>query len=498
MAMEISESDEVSAAQVRAARALLAWSQKDLATRASVGSSTVADFERGQRTPVANNIAAIRKALEDAGIGFRSGGAVVGGAPAALAASTTQGSPIRWIDSTDLSNWANRRSCQDTMPELVSRLIRASMGPAARLRFPSGDSIQQPDWDGVCEIGAAISDPYIPSGTSGWEIGTQRDKIKDKANSDYEKRSADPVGLQSAQSTFMFVTPRRWTKKREWVSERKKDGKWAEVRALDADDLVHWIELFPAVGAWLATILGKRPAGVRQIDEVWREWSCSTRRPLSEDLMLAGRDEQSAAVLRWLYSRASVLAVQADSPVESAAFLYATLSQLPSEFRDYYFSMTLLAATPDVARALSDSTSPLVIVIEDADPGLSTLLSQRGHHVYLIAANADGQSATGINLPRPLRENVRQSLQDMGIKEDLAERLARDSGRSLAVLRRLIPAAPGTIVPKWAESPHARAIIPALFVGGWDESNEGDRKSLEQLSGEPYEKWISSITPWTS
>ena len=54
--------------QSRAARGWLGWSQTELARRASVSLSTVRDFETGARTPIANNIAAIRRAIEDAGI----------------------------------------------------------------------------------------------------------------------------------------------------------------------------------------------------------------------------------------------------------------------------------------------------------------------------------------------------------------------------------------------------------------------------------------------
>ncbi|WP_042693635.1 helix-turn-helix domain-containing protein [Azospirillum sp. B506] len=56
--------------QCRAARALLNWSQADLAERAKVAKQTLADFERGARTPYARTLADIRAALEGAGIQF--------------------------------------------------------------------------------------------------------------------------------------------------------------------------------------------------------------------------------------------------------------------------------------------------------------------------------------------------------------------------------------------------------------------------------------------
>ncbi len=54
--------------QCRAARAWLGWSQQDLAKRASVGLSTVKDFETGLRKPIANNLNALQKALEAGGM----------------------------------------------------------------------------------------------------------------------------------------------------------------------------------------------------------------------------------------------------------------------------------------------------------------------------------------------------------------------------------------------------------------------------------------------
>jgi transcriptional regulator with XRE-family HTH domain len=54
--------------QCRAARGWLDWTQQELARRAGVGLSTVRDFEKGERTPIPNNLAAIRRAVENEGI----------------------------------------------------------------------------------------------------------------------------------------------------------------------------------------------------------------------------------------------------------------------------------------------------------------------------------------------------------------------------------------------------------------------------------------------
>lgn len=62
-------------AQCRAARGWLDWNQKDLAERASVSMSTIRDFESGKRTPIANNLEALRRAIDAAGVQlvFRKG-----------------------------------------------------------------------------------------------------------------------------------------------------------------------------------------------------------------------------------------------------------------------------------------------------------------------------------------------------------------------------------------------------------------------------------------
>lgn len=62
--------ERITIAQCRGARAMLGLSRKQVAEAAGIAERTLTDFERGARVPHANNLAAIRRALEEAGAIF--------------------------------------------------------------------------------------------------------------------------------------------------------------------------------------------------------------------------------------------------------------------------------------------------------------------------------------------------------------------------------------------------------------------------------------------
>ena len=64
----------ISGAQCRGARAMLGMTRAQLAEACGVSARAIADFEAGKRKPIKATLAAIQRALEDAGAEFTNGG----------------------------------------------------------------------------------------------------------------------------------------------------------------------------------------------------------------------------------------------------------------------------------------------------------------------------------------------------------------------------------------------------------------------------------------
>ena len=126
-------------------------------------------------------------------------------------------------NATDIKIWANRRDAQDQIPRLLRRLIHATCTQVDRIGFPSDESVQSGGYDGVVVIG--IENAFLPDACSVWEFGATIN-VKGKADSDYEKRSNDPLNIDRSNTTFIFVTPRIWGNKNEWAAAKCAEKVW--------------------------------------------------------------------------------------------------------------------------------------------------------------------------------------------------------------------------------------------------------------------------------
>jgi len=84
----------ITARQIRAGRALLGWSQQELADRAILSRNAVAKMERGEVDPRTSTIEAVRRVLEQNGVLFVAASGRVGEGVRALA-PIDDGSPTK-------------------------------------------------------------------------------------------------------------------------------------------------------------------------------------------------------------------------------------------------------------------------------------------------------------------------------------------------------------------------------------------------------------------
>lgn len=403
---------------------------------------------------------------------------------------------VTLADGTDLAAWANRRDAQDTLPRLVRRLIHATVPRLQRIGFPAGEGVQLGGWDGI--VVADEGNPFVPNGPSAWELGTNRD-VKGKADADYEKRSLDPGGVDRTQASFVFVTPRRWGSKDDWVAERQREGRWREVRAYDADDLEAWLDAAPAVHVWLSIMLGKHPEAAMDLESFWADWSTATAPTITPRLVLAGRAAVVERVHQWLReSPPTALAVQAGSRDEALAVYAAVLQELAPEEQSVHFARALVVQDPATWQRLAVPGTALTLIptFETRDAVQRAL--RHGHRVLLPLGPPDSASDTTLVVPPLSRKQASAALAEAGLPAARAEELAGLARRSLTSFRRRIAVHRELQQPEWARPAEGRAIVPALLAGAWNHSLEGDRQVLATLAQATYDEVATRYVRWTN
>jgi hypothetical protein len=402
---------------------------------------------------------------------------------------------ITLVDATDLTFWANRRDAQSLLPTLLRRLIFATVERVVRIGFPSGEGVQLGGWDGILTVENGTA--FIPNGTSAWELSTSTN-IKDKADSDYKKRSAAPCGITPADSAFVFVTPRRWGRKNDWVNARQSEKVWREVRAWDADDLEQCLETAPSVHVWFSVLLGKHPENAIDLDNFWIDWSGSTSPNITSEFLLSGRSEIVKHLHDWLHGPQTVLSLQAESINESLAVFAAILQQLSSIEKDNYISRTLIVRDMSEWCRLTASEDCLILVPTFNVGDAITRAIRAKHRVLIPLGSTDSAFDNTVIVPQISSEEATKILVACGKSEDSARELAKLAHRSLTSFRRKLALNPEIHQPKWARPESARPLIPVMLVGAWDSARENDCKVIATLAQTSYEEVNRTLVRWSS
>lgn len=375
-------------------------------------------------------------------------------------------------DGTDLDRWADTRSAQADLPRLVRRLVRAENDQVQRVEMRGGEGVGLTGFDGFVEAGRASS--FVPEGKSVWEMGVSGDPA-DKAQRDYRSRTDDPLGLDPAEHTFVFVTPRRWEDKKDWEKRKRDEGIWANVHVLDADDIEQALEVSPAVQIWLSELLGLEPLGATSIEDWWGRYSRGFDPTMTPEVVLAGRADQAASLLRRIAEDVGRTYVRAVSVDDGLAFAACSMMAVSPEDAEPILARSLLVHDGLTLRRL-DRTSSLLILLPYEEGLHREAHLVESHHVVFVVTDPAGDA--DIELPPHDHLALRAALTEAGVPDQDLDRYVRAGTKSLMALRRVATRYGQRDPQEWATDLVNRAVRRAWLAGGWSQSRSGDSEVL--------------------
>jgi hypothetical protein len=378
----------------------------------------------------------------------------------------------------DLNAWAETVASESELARLIQKLILHTASPTG-FRVPVDKATNTPGWDGVVEVAAGSLG--VPAGRSFWEWGAG--PVPDKAQRDYTKRTNATDEVLRLESTFVFVTPRHWKNRDEWLAEKRKEAKWAAVDVHDASFLDAWMEKAIVVRLWLAEILHKPVLDeARTLEASWNDWTDSYYRYRGTGrLAIAGREPQAEQVRSWVETASGYHSIGCPSTEEGIAFVAAAM--LASEAHERAVQQAIVVRGP---RAWDDLATveqqPMVLIPNFVRPDVGKALA-RGH-VVIEPVLPGRPGHVDLSLSRGIDAELSGALQQMGLDFATAEAAVHASAGRSSALRRRVSSAPRP--PEWARHEDVRFLAPAFFAARWDQDLEGDRAALEALAGMAY------------
>ncbi|MFG1928527.1 hypothetical protein [Cryptosporangium sp. NPDC048952] len=388
--------------------------------------------------------------------------------------------------ASELERWADTRSAQADLPILVRRLVRAENDQVQRVEMRGGEGVGLPGYDGFVE--ATRSTPFVPDGLSVWEMGVGGDPEK-KAQSDYRARTDNPSGIDRATTTFVFVTPRRWDKKKDWEQRRRDEQVWRDVRVLDADDLEQALEVSPAVQIWVSELLGMDPLGATSIEDWWDRFSQGFRPKLTSSVVLAGREDQAAALTRRLADEVGQTFIRAASVDDGLAFAACSMMMMGPENSEQMLAKSLLVHDGLTFRRLERTSSLLILLPYEEHLQRDAHLIGNHHVVFVIT---DGDGDVDVDLPSLDHLVLRSALKDAGVPDTDLDRYMRAGNKSLVALRRVSTQSRD---PKaWSTDLARRPIRRAWLAGAWSGTRSGDAETMQTLTETDGDDFEESLT----
>lgn len=386
------------------------------------------------------------------------------------------------ITADDLNVWPDKdaRDAQENFPLLIRHLLLNTPGVSA-VSARAGNGVNEPGYDGVAQSDGTVS--VLPPGSLLFEFGTNKD-IGAKATDDYRKRVKQD---DAASHVFVFATPRRWRGKEKWLEEYRSKGIFADVWALDADDLEAWLDVSPVSHYWISEHLGKQPDEAQTLEQWWDSFHQATQPELPLSMFTAGRESTRDTLRKLLAEAPRTIMIQADWRDDCLAFIYASLAADAENQLDALDQSVIIVKSSGVWNRIARQAGKSILI--PAFDGAETKPAiDNGHYVIKIVDREQVvYGKVDVKLPRVSRPDVQSLLNDCGINFQKANHLAGLARRNMPSFVRALTRDAAIQMPMWATDDSAPMLAALTLVGAWDTNNDKDKRAIAALVGSDYD-----------
>jgi len=356
---------------------------------------------------------------------------------------------MAYVSAYELDSWAGTYLAKAELPWLIQRLIRATCQGITSLEMPGGEEVNLSGFDGV--LNCSGGNRYVPDGASAWELSTEKG-VTSKANDDYQNRTSQTSAAYQRATSFVFATPKRWTRRDGWQKKRDSEDLWREVRGLRSDDLASWLDEAPWVALSFARwALGQPVEDYISLDVMWKEFATlPSGKELGAEFVCAGREQFSKELVRWLrdgQQGATAIRIVGGSHKEVLDFIATSVHSDGEETWRCFASTVFCVNGRGAALCLPESLPRHVIIpLEDAVPHVLCRAQDGRCRVILASVRNRDETATptppGVEddlvLPELRETELVRALVRVGYRPDDALKLCRDNVAGYDSLKRTV------------------------------------------------------------
>lgn len=388
----------------------------------------------------------------------------------------------------------NSRKGQEIFPELIKRLIIASVNRNGNIRFPSGDAIWNTGFDGIVE-NITYENLFVPTGNSLWEIGTEKEYII-KINGDYDKRTKQVDLFDKKAFSFCLCTPFPWNGKGynsllNWEAQKNKLADWKKVKIIDGIMLSDWLNANIEVELWLLEQFNETEyLKISNFESKYKRMSEITFPKFNDEIMICSNKDKATQFCELITSMQNGIFIL-NSSINFEHALYFVLGALHNQNDNSISSRVLFVEDMKSLECVNRNSDGKIIIL--CFPTNEPI--NKYNNIYVCISIDIIQTPT-LELNHIFMSDYRKALEAMGFEIMKCEEIANKTNRNISCLKRQYAIEPQIRKPDWASDNNKSEIIPIALLSEINCQNDGDKEIVEELSKKAFSEYIQQLDCW--